>query len=69
MKRVDIIVCSISDFKSMEKMEAKLETPLHFEWGTFRRTNVTVRKYDNGGNNDLRLITEAAMIRDAEALR
>lgn len=67
------IICSISDIDSAEKIEAKLSTPLHFEWGVFKTTNITVRKYctpmDSSINDDYQLIVETAIIRDAEFLR
>lgn len=71
MQRADII-CLINDVKSKGKMETKIETPLHFEWGTFKNTNVTVRKYaefNDDANKDFTLIAETAIIRDAEVLR
>lgn len=67
------IICLISEFNSMGKMEAKIETPLHFEWGVFKNSNVTVRKYadlpSDDTNKDFTLIAETAIIRDAEVLR
>lgn len=67
------VICMISDFESVGKMEARIQTPLHFEWGHFKSTNVTVRKYaditNDGTNNDFILIAETAIIRDAEILR
>lgn len=71
------IICSINDIDSAGKMEAKLETPLHFEWGTFKTTDITVRNYfkpTNGRSttddgDDYQLIVETAIIRDAEFLR
>lgn len=69
-----IIICSISDIDSAGKMEAKSETPLHFEWGTFKTTDITVRNYatpmdSSSADDDYRLIVETAIIRDAEFLR
>lgn len=68
------IICSINDIDSVGKMEAKLETPLHFEWGTFKTTNITVRNYftptnTNSTEDDYQLLVETAIIRDAEFLR
>lgn len=68
------IICSINDIDSVGKMEAKLETPLHFEWGTFKTTDITVRNYftptnSNSTDDDYQLIVETAIIRDAEFLR
>lgn len=68
------IICSIRDIDSAGKMEAKLETPLHFEWGTFKTTDITVRNYvsptdSSSTNDDYQLIVETAIIRDAEFLR
>lgn len=73
MQHATDVVCMISDFNSAGKMEAKIETPLHFEWGEFKTTNVTVRKYTDQPigetNSDFTLIAETAIIRDAEILR
>lgn len=73
MQHATDVVCMMSDFNSVGKMEAKIETPLHFEWGQFKTTNVTVRKYADVAiddtNNDFILIAETAIIRDAEILR
>lgn len=69
------IICSIHDINSAGKMEAKLETPLHFEWGTFKTTDITVRNYfpptndRHSDDDDYQLIVETAIIRDAEFLR
>lgn len=67
------IICLMNEFKSMGKMEAKIQTPLHFEWGTFKNSNVTVRKYDDliddDTNKDYALIAETAIVHDAEMLR
>ncbi|XP_055305760.1 uncharacterized protein LOC129570238 isoform X2 [Sitodiplosis mosellana] len=68
------IICLISEFNSMGRMEVQIETPLHFEWGTFKNAKVTVRKYadlsnDDEANKDFALIAETAIIRDAEVLR
>lgn len=67
------IICLISEFNSMGKMENKIKTPLLFEWGTFKTANVTVRKYDDSSNDepneDFTLVAETAIIRDAEVLR
>lgn len=68
------IICSIHDIDSTGKMEAKLETPIHFEWGKFKTTEITVRNYftptnSSGTDDDYQLIVETAIIRDAEFLR
>lgn len=67
------IICLMSEITSMGEMEAKMGTPLHFEWGTFKMAEVTVRKYDDSSkdepNQDFALIAETAIIRDAEVLR
>lgn len=67
------IICLISEFDSMGKMESTISTPLHFECGIFKNTNVTVRKYadlpNDNKNKDFTLIAETAIIRDAEVLR
>lgn len=74
MQHATDVICLISDFNSVGKMEAKMETPLHFEWGIFKTTKVTVRKYaeipfNDNINSDFTLIAETAIIRDAEVLR
>ncbi|XP_031621154.1 uncharacterized protein LOC116339430 [Contarinia nasturtii] len=65
------IICLISEFDSMGRMESKTEMPLHFELGMFRNTLVTARKYpdDDDENEDKILVAETAIIRDAEVLR
>lgn len=67
------IICLIGEFESKVKLEAKIEMPLHFEWGTFKRANVTVRKYADlavqDADKDFTLVAETAIIRDAEVLR
>lgn len=67
------IICLISEFESKRKMDSTFQTPLHYEWGIFKGTNVTVRKYADlpidDKNQDFTLIAETAIIRDAEVLR
>lgn len=67
------IICLINEFNSMGKMETKSDKPLYFEWGTFKNTPVTVRKYDHFNddhtNTEFKLITETALIQDANVLR
>lgn len=67
------IICKIAEFESVGKMDSILQTPLHFEWGNFKGTDVTVRKYadlpSDNADKDFTLIAETAIIRDAEVLR
>lgn len=67
------IICEISEFDSVGRMKTLLQTPLHFEWGNFKNTAVSVRKYANcpidNTDNDFTLIAETAIICDAEILR
>lgn len=67
------VICLIADFESLGKMETRMDTPLHFEWGIFKSTDVTVRRYADlpvdVANEDFTLIAETAIIRDAEVLR
>lgn len=67
MKRAGINVCSNSDFNLVGNPKNALKMPFYFGRAIFRRTNVTVRKYDDAENCNY--VFHTAMIQDAEVLR
>lgn len=69
------IVAPMSEFRpATEESQGCRNTPLFYENGTFRATEATIRRYmqrsDDGDDyNEYGLITETAILRDADVLR